>query len=56
MEILNQPEKPANAEVHVMLSRAELIQIIHDIETGDAGDRDLAYSVTNSFMDYLKGL
>lgn len=56
MQIMNRPERPANVEVHVTLSREEIIKIIHDIETGDVQDRDLAYSVTNAFMEYLRSL
>jgi len=56
MRILNQPEKPENAEVHVMLSRIEIIQILSDIDTGDSADRDRAYTATNTFVDYLRSL
>jgi hypothetical protein len=56
MRILNQPEKPENVEVHVVLSRYEIECIINDIESGDVQDHDLAYAVTNEFMTYLRSL
>ncbi len=56
MRILNQPEKPENVEVHVILSRGEIECIISDIKNGDVNDEDAAYLVTNEFMNYLRSL
>lgn len=56
MRIMNQPEKPENAEIHVILSRLEIERVISDIEDGDVNRPDQAYHATNEFMRYLRSL
>lgn len=47
-------EKPEMVEVHVKMTRTELIKVLSDIESGEACTDP--YAATKDFMDYLKGL
>jgi hypothetical protein len=54
MRILNQPEKPENAEVHVILSRQELERLLYDIENETSFSS--FYTSSQEFVSYLRAL